>query len=92
MLAVEQGVPEALGMTPTEWANKHLGGRIKMEALQRREAVKEMRDDGMTQRQIGDAEQSYAGVLKAISLLTSGNKNVPNGSTKAILDTGSLLS
>jgi hypothetical protein len=41
-------------MSAPEWANKDLGGYIKMEALQRREVIKEMSQDGMTQRQIGE--------------------------------------
>jgi hypothetical protein len=41
MVAVKQGVPKALGMTSQEWANKYLGGYIRMEASQRRDTVRD---------------------------------------------------
>jgi predicted transcriptional regulator len=39
-------------MPPQQWANEHLGGYIKMELDDRREIVRELADDGMSQRQI----------------------------------------
>jgi predicted transcriptional regulator len=54
MVAVRQGVPEALGLTAKEWATRLLGGYIRMEVGERREAVRELKANGMTQRQIAD--------------------------------------
>lgn len=49
-----QGVPQALGLTTREWVNERLGGYVRLSIEERREAVKELTDDGMTQRQAAD--------------------------------------
>jgi IS30 family transposase len=41
-------------MTAREWANEYLGGYVKMELDERREKVKELANEGMSTRQIGD--------------------------------------
>ena len=51
-LAERLGVPQALGMTTREWVEKRLGGYVRMSIPERREAVKELAAEGMSQRQI----------------------------------------
>lgn len=46
------GVPQALGLTTREWVQDRLGGYLKLTASERREAVTELTEDGMTTRQI----------------------------------------
>ena len=53
-LAKHLGVPKLLGMTTEQWVNKHLGGYIKLHVNDRREAVKELRADGFSTREIGE--------------------------------------
>jgi predicted transcriptional regulator len=48
------GVPSALGLSTREWVEQRLGGYVRMSIPERREAVAELADEGMTQRQIGD--------------------------------------
>jgi transcriptional regulator with XRE-family HTH domain len=48
------GVPQALGLSTREWVEQRLGGYVRMSIPERREAVAELADEGMTQRQIGD--------------------------------------
>jgi len=78
MVAVKQGVPEALGMNAQDWANKYLGGYIKMEAGQRREVIKEMVNDGMTQRQISDVLGVHQTTVSE-DLRSDGNPSKANG-------------
>lgn len=52
--AKQQGVPEALGMTLPEWVNAYLGGYTKMAIKARKEVVKELIGEGMSQRQIAE--------------------------------------
>jgi hypothetical protein len=48
------GVPAALGMSTREWVEGRLGGYIRLSIPERREAVKELTDEGMSTRQVGD--------------------------------------
>jgi transposase-like protein len=41
-------------MTTDQWVTERLGGHIKLAIPERREAVKELAEDGLTQRQIAD--------------------------------------
>jgi len=50
-LAVKLGVPEALGLSVEEW-NQRLGGYVKLAIEERRDAVRELTADGLTQREI----------------------------------------
>ncbi len=52
--AQRQGVPEALDMTLDEWVKRHLGGYVRMSIDERREAAKELAEEGMSQRDIGN--------------------------------------
>jgi len=52
--AVCAGIPAALGLTTSEWVEQRLGGYVKLDIEQRREAVAELVADGMTQREIAD--------------------------------------
>ena len=53
-LAKQLGVPKLLGLTTEEWVNKHLGGYVKLNVEDRREAVKELKADGYSTREIGE--------------------------------------
>lgn len=48
------GVPQALGLTTEEWVNGHLGGYVKLQVAERREAVTELRSNGHSQRETAE--------------------------------------
>lgn len=48
------GVPQALGLTHEQWVTDALGGYVRLAVPERREAVKELAEDGLSQRQIAD--------------------------------------
>jgi hypothetical protein len=52
--AERQGIPAALGLSLREWVSDRLGGYVRLEVPERREAVAELADEGMSQREIGD--------------------------------------
>lgn len=52
--AHRQGVPKALGMTTPEWVSQSLGGYVRMAVGERREAVAELTENGMTSVAIAD--------------------------------------
>lgn len=58
-LAIEQGVPEALGLTPREWVETKLGGYVKYVVADRRKIHAELREKGLKLREI--AERTGAG-------------------------------
>lgn len=49
---IRLGVPKALGLTDEQWVQERLGGTVRMAVGERRIAVRELADEGMTQRQI----------------------------------------
>ncbi len=51
--AQQEGIPAALGLTTEEWVNKHLGGYVKMQVPDRRQAVAKLTRAGLSTRQIG---------------------------------------
>lgn len=51
-LAWRLGVPQALGMSMEDWTERRLGGYVRMSIPERREAVAELADEGLTQREI----------------------------------------
>lgn len=54
LLAERLGVPEALELTTREWVEQRLGGYIRLSIPERREAVAELIEAGMEQRDIAD--------------------------------------
>lgn len=52
--AESQGIPEALGMTTREWVEERLGGYVRLSLPQRREAVAELTEEGMSERAVAD--------------------------------------
>ena len=48
------GVPDALGLTTRDWVEKRLGGYVRLNLPERREAVLELVADGRTQEEAGD--------------------------------------
>lgn len=53
-LAKRLGVPEALDMGVDEWVEKRLGGYVRLSIDERREAVKELVDEGHSQREAAE--------------------------------------
>lgn len=54
-LGIRLGVPKALGLLPNQWVEERLGGYVRMSIPERREAVKELDDEGMKRGQIAAA-------------------------------------
>lgn len=52
--ASRQGIPEALGLTTGEWVDQRLGGYVRLSISDRREAVAELTEEGMTQREVAE--------------------------------------
>ena len=48
------GVPKALGLSTPEWVEQRLGGYVRMSIPDRRDAVAELRTEGLSTREIGD--------------------------------------
>jgi len=48
------GVPEALGVSTRAWVQHRLGGYVRLPVEERRQAARELTDDGLSQRQAGD--------------------------------------
>jgi N6-adenosine-specific RNA methylase IME4 len=53
-LAKRLGVPKALDMDTEEWVRGRLGGYIKLSIAERREAVKNLTDEGYSTREVGE--------------------------------------
>jgi transcriptional regulator with XRE-family HTH domain len=53
-LAKRLGVPEALGLSTQEWVDNRLGGYVRLSIADRREAAKELTEEGMSQREVAD--------------------------------------
>lgn len=51
-LGVRLGVPKALGVSTSEWVEQRLGGYVRLSIPERRAAVAELAEDGMSQREI----------------------------------------
>lgn len=65
------GVPQALGITTEEWVEDRLGGYIRMSIPDRREAVVELVEEGMSTREIGEVlGVSHATVATDVKNLT----------------------
>jgi hypothetical protein len=47
------GVPRALGLTTRDWVEQRLGGYVRLAVPDRREAVAELTEEGMSTREIG---------------------------------------
>lgn len=53
-LAKKLGVPKALGLSVDEWVHQRLGGYVRLSINDRREAVEELSDEGLSNRAIGE--------------------------------------
>jgi len=69
-LGVRLEVPKTLGLSVAEWVEDRLGGYVRLAIPERRAAVAELTEEGLTQREI-------AAVL-GVGLATV-NRDVPNG-------------
>ena len=69
--AKQQGIPQALSLTVEEWVNERLGGYVRMQVEERREAVKNLTDDGLSLREIaevtGVSHQTVANDVKNLT-------------------------
>jgi hypothetical protein len=54
-VATEMGVPEALGLTQEEWAQRRLAGHVRLSIPERRQVVGELTAQGRSSREIGEA-------------------------------------
>lgn len=54
LLGDRLGVPQALGLSTKEWVERRLGGYIRMSITERKEAIKELAADDLTQRKIAE--------------------------------------
>jgi hypothetical protein len=52
--AKRMGVPEALGLSFEDWVQEFIGGHVRLSIGDRREAVKELTADGLSQRAAGE--------------------------------------
>jgi hypothetical protein len=52
MWGIQQGIPGAMGLTIEQWV-KEVGDNIRLPKEERKEAVKELAEVGLTQREIG---------------------------------------
>lgn len=71
--ADRQGIPQALGMSTREWVEDRLGGYVRLAIPDRREAVAELVEEGMTQREVAD--------VLGVGLGTVARDLVPNGTS-----------
>src|SRR5262245_8046604 len=49
------GIPQALELSPEEWAQRRLAGHIRLSIPERRKVVAELTEQGHTSREIGEA-------------------------------------
>jgi hypothetical protein len=52
-LGIKLGVSKSLGLSDDEWVRTKLGGVVRLSIPERRNAAKELADEGFSQRQIG---------------------------------------
>ena len=52
--ADKQGIPLMLGLSTRSWVQKYVGGHLRMALEDRRAAVLELTEQGMSQRHIAD--------------------------------------
>lgn len=68
-------VPEALGLSTKEWVEQRLGGYVRMSIPERREAVAELTEEGLSQTAISEV----TGVdRKTIRKWQDGDEEIPN--------------
>jgi transposase len=53
LLGKKMGVPESLGLTLNGWINERIGGTIRLSIEDRRQAVEELKAEGLNQKDIG---------------------------------------
>jgi hypothetical protein len=52
--AKKLGIPQALGLSLEDWVMSRLGGYVRLSVADRREAVKELTDQDLSTREIGN--------------------------------------
>jgi len=75
---------QTLGLSIDQWVQRRLGGYVKLSVEERKQAAAELKDEGLSQRQIG----SVLGVTQITvkrdlepETNVSGDKRTPNGSS-----------
>ena len=69
------GVPKALGLSTPEWVEQRLGGYVRMSIPDRRNAVAELSEEGLSTREIGD--------VLGVDHATAARDAVANATTKS---------
>jgi hypothetical protein len=82
-LANRLGVPQALGLSLEDWVTTRLGGYVKMSIVDRRQAVKELTDDGYSTRDIGEVlGVDHATAARDVANATGASKKPKEKKTK----------
>ena len=84
----EMGVPASLGLSTEEWVVKRLGGYIRLSIAERREAVKELTDNGGTTREVAEiVGVSHETVANDVRNLTAERRKASEDARKVVLET-----
>lgn len=76
--ADRQGIPQELGLSTEEWVQQRLGGYVRLAVTERREAVKELTDAGMSTRDAGAVlGVSHQTIANDVNFLTEPEKDEP---------------
>jgi DNA-binding NarL/FixJ family response regulator len=85
--APDVGIPEALGLSPTEWAERRLAGHVRLSISERRRVVAELTENGMSAPEIASAlgvnEKTVDRDRKAEGTNVPGNDAIQPGSPEA---------
>src|SRR4029077_13289557 len=81
LLAKQMGVPQALGITTEEWV-KRIGGYVRQSLEERKEAVRELTQEGLSTREIGE-------VLGIDHATVARDRTVANATDKETMPEGS---
>lgn len=88
--ASRQGIPDSLGLSTDEWVQSRLGGYVRLAVTERREAARELTEQGMSQREVGDVlgvgvgtvNRDLSAVPNGTSDLPERESDVPNGTPR----------
>lgn len=82
------GVPQALGLTTEQWVENRLGGYVRLSVEARREAVRELKAEGLSTREAGEvlgvSNYTISTDNRAVSNLTPEPANAGAGSGEAV--------
>lgn len=81
------GVPRALGLSTQDWVENRLGGYVRLSIAERREAARELTDDGMSQREVAEVLGVGVGTVNRDTAT-----GVPNGTRESANDQEAMVS